>query len=252
MFGEATVTVTLSDDGGTDRGGVDTSDAATFVLTVYPVNDAPSFSPGSDVAVNEDSGNYQQIWASNISAGPENESDQILTFNVTNDNNDLFAVQPSIDATSGDLNFRPADNMFGQATVTVILSDNGGTAYGGADTSASVMFVITIIAVQDAPVAVDDNYTLVKGPPKKGKKVDYVLEVSAEDGVLANDTDADGDSLTAVMLTQPIRGGITFNSDGSFRYRLNDEFVGTVIFTYQVSDGNGGTDTATVTITIVN
>jgi len=251
MFGQATVTVTLSDDGGTDNGGDDTSEEATFVLTVNPVNDAPSFSPGSDVAVNEDSGNYLQPWASNMSAGPENESGQTLTFNVINDNNDLFAVQPSIDAASGDLNFRPADDMFGQATVTVTLSDDGGTDYGGVDTSAPVMFVITIIAVQDAPMAVDDNYTLIKGPPKKGNR-DYVLEVSAEDGVLANDTDADGDSLTAVMLTQPIRGGITFNSDGSFRYRLNDEFVGTVIFTYQVSDGNGGTDTATVTITVVN
>jgi hypothetical protein len=54
------------------------------------------------------------------------------------------------------------------------------------------------------------------------------------------------------MLTQPIRGGMTFRSDGSFRYRLNDEFVGTVTFTYQVSDGYGGTDTATVTIIVEN
>jgi hypothetical protein len=251
MFGQATVTIILSDDGGTENGGDDTSAPATFVLTVNPVNDAPSFSPGSDVAVNEDSGNYLQAWASNISAGPENESGQTLTFNVTNNNNDLFAVQPSIDTTSGDLNFRPADDMFGQAMVTVTLSDNGGTDNGGVDTSAPATFVLTVYPVPDAPVAVDDNYTLIKGPPKKGNR-DYVLEVSAEDGVLANDTDADGDSLTAIMLTQPIRGGMTFNSDGSFMYRLNDEFVGIVSFTYQVSDGNGGTDTATVNIEVKN
>ncbi len=100
-------------------------------------------------------------------------------------------------------------------------------------------------------MAVDDNYTLIKGPPKKGNR-DYILEVSAEDGVLANDTDADGDLLTAIMLTKPIRGGMTFRSDGSFRYRLNDEFVGIVSFTYQVSDGNGGTATATVYIEVIN
>jgi hypothetical protein len=227
------------------------SNEATVTITVNPVNDAPSFSPGSNVAVNEDSGNYLQLWASDMSPGPANESGQTLEFNVDNDNNDLFAFQPSIDATSGDLNFRPADNMFGQATVTVTLSDDGGTVNGGDDTSDAATFVLTVYPVPDAPVAVDDNYTLIKGPPRKGRQ-DYVLEVNAEDGVLANDTDADGDSLTAIMVTKPIRGGMTFRSDGSFRYRLNDEFVGTVIFTYQVSDGNGGTDTATVTIIVEN
>ena len=224
-----------------------------FVLTVNEVNDAPSFTPGSNVTVNEDSGIYLLQWATNMRKGPANEDDQTLTtFNVLNDNPDLFAAQPSIDVTSGDLEFRPADDMFGQAEVTVTLSDDGGTANGGVDTSAPVMFVLTVYPVPDAPVAVDDNYTLIKGPPKKGKKADYVLDVSAEDGVLANDTDADGHSLTAQMLTQPIRGGMTFRSNGSFRYRLNDEFVGTVSFTYQVSDSTGRTATATVYIDVKN
>jgi hypothetical protein len=134
----------------------------------------------------------------------------------------------------------------------VRLHDNGGILNGGVDTSAPQTFTITVVPVPDAPVAVDDSYTLTKGPPKKGKKVDYVLQVSAKEGVLDNDTDADGDLLTAEMLTQPIRGGMTFRSDGSFRYRLNDEFVGTVTFIYEVSDGgNGGTATATVTIHVV-
>ncbi len=242
--------------GGDDRraprgGGDDTSEPETFVLIVRPVNDAPSFSPGSDVAVNEDSGEYLQPWATNVSPGPTNESDQTLTFHVANNNNDLFAVQPSIDASSGDLSFRPADDMFGQATVTVTLYDDGGTERGGVDTSAEAEFLITIIAVPDAPVAVDDKYTLIKVPPTKEQK-DYVLEISAEDGVLANDTDADGDSLTATRLIKPNHGQVTLSSDGSFWYRLNDEFVGTVTFTYQVSDGNGGTDTATVFIEVTN
>ena len=54
-----------------------------------------------------------------------------MTFNVTNDNNALFSVQPAI-ASNGTLTFTPAPNAFGSATVTVSLSDNGGTANGGA------------------------------------------------------------------------------------------------------------------------
>jgi hypothetical protein len=200
MFGKATVTVTLSDNGGTDNGGIDTSAPETFVLTVNPVNDPPSFSPGSNVAVDEDSGDYLQQWATNMSPGPANELGQALEFHVINDNNDLFAEQPSINA-AGELNFLPADDMFGNATVTVILSDDGGTAYGGDDTSEAATFVLTVYPVPDAPVAVNDSYPLVKGPPKKG-------------------------------------------------YRLNDEFVGIVSFTYEVSDGTGRTATATVNIDV--
>jgi VCBS repeat-containing protein len=248
FFGTDTFTYKAND-------GQADSNIATVTITVNPVNDAPSFTPGSNVTVDEDSGDYLEPWATNMSHGPTyetNEDDQTLTFDVTNDDNSgLFAVHPSIDPT-GKLAFRPAENKFGEATVTVILQDDGGTANGGADTSAEAEFVITIIAVPDPPIAVADEYTLEKWTqPQKGKKIDYVLDISAELGVLANDTDADGESLTAEMLTKPIRGGMTFRSDGSFRYRLNDEFLGDVTFTYEVSDSTGLTATATVTIHVV-
>jgi len=90
-------------------------------------------------------------------------------------------------------------------------------------------------------VAVDDRYSVEE---------DDTLRVSAYKGVLANDSDPDGDQLTATKLTNPSRGRLTFNSDGSFRYSPPDDFEGTVSFTYQVSDGNGGTATATVIIEI--
>ena len=71
-------------------------------------------------------------------------------------------------------------------------------------------------------------------------------------GVIVNDTDADGDILTVntTPVTDVSNGTLTLNSDGSFIYTPNANFNGTDSFTYEVSDGNGGTDQATVTITV--
>jgi len=129
------------------------SNFATVTITVNTVNDAPSFTKGSDVVVNEDSGPYTESnWATNISAGPANESSQTVGFNVSNDNNSLFSVQPAI-SNDGTLTFTPAPDSFSSATVTVIAQDDGGTANGGQDTSAPQIFVITVNSVNDAPVA---------------------------------------------------------------------------------------------------
>ncbi|GJL51696.1 MAG: hypothetical protein NPIRA01_29230 [Nitrospirales bacterium] len=80
---------------------------------------------------------------------------------------------------------------------------------------------------------------------------DGVLSVSASEGVLNNDTDADGDGLTASLVAGPSNASaFTLNADGSFTYTPVANFTGTDTFTYQVSDGNGGTDTATATISV--
>ncbi len=148
--GTATVTVALSDDGGTANGGVDEF-SDTFTITVTPVNDAPSFTKGADQSVLEDAGAQTVAgWATDISAGPADEAGQTLAFTVTNDNNDLFAVQPAVDAVSGTLTYKPADDGNGTATVTVTLSDDGGTSNGGVD-AFSETFTITVTPVNDAP-----------------------------------------------------------------------------------------------------
>jgi hypothetical protein len=149
--GSATVTVTLSDDGGVANGGVDGSVLQTFTIIVTAVNDAPSFTKGADQTVLEDAGPQTVTpWATAIDDG-DPELTQILTFNVSNNNNALFSTQPSVSPT-GTLTYTPATNANGSATVTVILSDNSGTANGGVDTSASQTFTITVTAVNDAPV----------------------------------------------------------------------------------------------------
>src|SRR5207237_930128 len=89
-------------------------------------------------------------WATNISAGPADESAQTLNFIVTTSNAALFSVAPAI-AANGTLTYTPATDVNGSATVTVQLHDNGGVANGGVDTSAAQTFTITVTAVNDAP-----------------------------------------------------------------------------------------------------
>ncbi len=152
ISGSTTVTISLSDDGGTANGGVDNSGDQTFSITVNSVNDAPSFTKGADQTVNEDAA-AQNIagWATAISRGPADESAQVLTFNVANDNNALFSAQPDVDEATGNLTYTPAANISGSTTVTISLSDDGGTANGGVDNSGDQTFLITVNSVNDAP-----------------------------------------------------------------------------------------------------
>ena len=107
-FGTAIVTIELHDNGGILNGGVDTSAEQTFLITVNPVNDVPSFTKGADQTVLEDA-SAQSItgWVTAISAGPANENAQAVTFEVTgNTNPTLFAISPAVDA-SGKLTYTP-------------------------------------------------------------------------------------------------------------------------------------------------
>ncbi len=92
----ATVTVKLHDDGGTLGGGVDLSAPQTMTITVTAVNDSPTFTDPADQTINEDAGAQIVVGlAAPVLAGPPNESTQVLTFLVTNDNNALFSAQPT-------------------------------------------------------------------------------------------------------------------------------------------------------------
>jgi len=110
---------------------------------------------------------------------------------------------------------------------------------------------ITITPVNDAPVAVADSYNTNE---------DQTLNVVAP-GVLGNDTDAENNSKTASVVTNPTKGTLTLNPDGSFQYVPNPNVNGTDTFTYKVTDNgttNGNPDpkssngTVTITIAAVN
>jgi VCBS repeat-containing protein len=210
------------------------SAVATVTITIDPVNDAPTFTAGADSTVAEDT-DAQTVagWATGISSGPADEAGQALQFIVTTDNPNLFAVAPAV-AADGTLTFTPAADANGQATVTVVLKDDGGTANGGADSSPAKTFTVTLTPVNDAPVASDDGYETAED-----------AELTPGGGLLANDTDVDGDTLTAVLVSGPSHGTLNLNADGSFA-----NYNGTDSFTYQASDGTATSNSATVTITV--
>ncbi|MBF2050492.1 cadherin-like domain-containing protein [Leptolyngbya sp. NK1-12] len=95
-------------------------------------------------------------------------------------------------------------------------------------------------APNQAPVANPDSYSTT---------ADTTLTIAAA-GLLANDTDADGNALTAALVTPPSNGRLTLNPDGSFTYSPNAGFSGTDQFTYQANDGTVNSSPATVSLTV--
>ena len=67
--------------------------------------------------------------------------------------------------------------------------------------------------------------------------------------VLTNDSDVDGDDLT-VQTASAVDGSVSINSDGTLEFTPTSNFTGTTTITYTITDGAGGTDSATVTLTV--
>ena len=127
--------------------------------------------------------------------------------------------------------FTTQDGPDQSQTVTITATDSDLAA-------TSTTFELSVLNVP--PVAADDTYSIAE---------DTLLAVAAP-GVLANDTDAGLDSLSATVATPPSKGNLTLNPDGSFSYAPNLNYFGPDSFTYTVTDDDGATDTALVTIEV--
>jgi CSLREA domain-containing protein len=123
---------------------------ANYTITVTGTNHPPTFTSGGNVTVPNNAAAYNAVWAANVSAGGPDDAGQTLAFHTSNDNNALFSVQPAI-AADGKLSFTIKPNANGAANVSVYLSDNGGVANGGSDTSSTVTFQIVVVTVQTGP-----------------------------------------------------------------------------------------------------
>src|SRR5439155_308826 len=135
--------------------------------------------------------------------------------------------------SNGSLSYVPAANYNGPDSFTYQAND------GQADSGIATVR-ITIIGVNDAPVAVNDSYSTAE---------DTTLNVVAP-GVLANDSDVDGDTLSAVLVSQPTHGSLTLNSNGSFSYVPAANYNGSDSFTYKSNDGPAESLFRSVRITI--
>ncbi|MBE2221341.1 MAG: tandem-95 repeat protein [Anaerolineae bacterium] len=240
----AVITVSLSDNGGTANGGDDTSAVETFDITVTFINDAPTFTLGADQTVAEDAAAQTVTgFAADIDPGSPTETGQQLTFSTINDNSALFSAQPSIDSSSGDLMFTPAPDMNGSATITVTLSDDGGTANGGKDTSVPQTFMITVTPVNDLPTVTDGAVQGVPNETLLFKAADFERVFS----------DIDGDTLTTVKIVSlPNNGELLLNgtavnlnqeipaaSLAMLTFVPDTDWSGTATFSWNGSDGTG-------------
>jgi VCBS repeat-containing protein len=197
-------------------------------LTINPVNDDPvalddSYSTDQDTALVV--GAIAGVLANDSDVDGGTLTASLIT-TVANGSLSLNA--------DGSFEYIPNPNFNGSDSFTYQVNDgNGGTD------EATVS--LTINLVNDDPVALDDSYSTDE---------DTVLTVGAIAGVLANDSDVDGDSLSVTLVDDVDNGSLSLNADGSFEYIPNVGFSGSDSFAYQISDGNGGTDEAVATITV--
>ncbi|UCD37354.1 MAG: tandem-95 repeat protein [Fidelibacterota bacterium] len=210
-----TVTFTYRADDGTVY-----SNNATVSLNISAVNDPP-VADAQSVTTAEDVAVAITLTGSDPDGDP-------LSFSVAD-----APANGTLSGTTPNLTYTPGENYNGSDAFTFTASD-------GIATSQPATVSITVNAVNDAPVAQDDAYSGSEDTP---------LTVDAP-GVLANDTDVDGDPLTATLVDGPAEGSLTLNADGSFTYTPASGYNGTATFTYQASDGDLASNTATVSITV--
>jgi VCBS repeat-containing protein len=194
-------------------------------ITVTPVNDAPVANAQS-VTTPEDTAKAITLTATDVDG-------DTLTYAIvaapTNGTISAFNV------ATGGLTYKPNTNFNGVDHFTFVAND------GTVNSSAAVV-TITVTPVNDAPVAANDAYGLTKNT---------TLSVTAP-GILLNDTDVDGDTLTASVVSSTTHGTLNLNSNGSFNYRPGSNYFGSDSFTYRASDGIATSGLATVTLTITN
>lgn len=135
----------------------------------------------------------------------------------------------------GTYTYTPKADYAGTDNFTYQVCDNFGTP---GCTTATVN--LTVLPVQDAPVAVADSYTVSE---------DNVLAMAIP-GVKSNDFDVDGEVTIATLVQSTTNGNLALNADGSFIYTPNLNFFGTDTFTYTLSDGIATSSTVVVSLTI--
>jgi VCBS repeat-containing protein len=202
------------------------SNVATVSISITPVNDAP-------VAVADNGGT--------VAEGGTLNGSSVLANDTDSDNVSLTAVLVSGPAHASSFTLNP-DGTFTYVHDGSETTSDSFTykANDGALDSNTVTVSITITPVNDAPVAVADNGgTVAEGGTLNGTSV------------LANDTDAENDSLTAVLVSGPANASsFTLNPDGTFTYVHNGGETTSDSFTYKANDGSLDSNTVTVSITI--
>ncbi|MCG6560295.1 tandem-95 repeat protein, partial [Ruegeria sp. 1NDH52C] len=214
--GVESISYTVSDgNGGSDTG--------TITVTVEAVNDPPV---ANDDTFNgtEDQPITGSVLTNDTDDGDINPAPLVVS-SYTQPGNGTVTV-----ASNGSFTYTPSQNFSGQDSFTYTVVDG----VGATDTAT---VILNLAEANDDPVAKSDF-----GITDQGEAVTI--------NVVANDEDEEGDTLTVTSVGGASNGTVSF-SGGTVTYTPNANFdYGVDSFTYTVSDGNGGTDSSTVTVLV--
>ena len=242
-FDNLAATAAGGDDSGADGGGSNIVQATRIS------------SSGDDTSATLTEGNTQAA-ASTDAAGGENNSISVAVddaFAISEDTSSAGNLADN-DALAGDVTFALVDQG-GPSNGAVTLNEDGtfvftpNTDFVGDDSfqyvitdangqTSTATVSITVEAVNDAPVAIDDVVSAQE---------DVLLE---NINVLDNDTDSDGNPLTVTNAVSAAGGVVTINADGTLSYQAPANFTGPDTINYTIDDGAGGTSTAVVNIDV--
>ena len=199
------------------------SNTATISIAITTVNDPPVLSDDA-ISTKEDT-------SVNITLNVEDLDDTEFTYVIVSD-----VSNGSLSITNNVATYSPQEDFNGADSFTLIAND-------GEANSANAIISITVTAVNDAPVALADTATVDEG------NTSTTLE-NGETSLLHNDTDTENNPLTAILVSDPIYGALTLNTDGTFSYEHDGSDIASDYFTYKVNDGELDSNTATVSIII--
>lgn len=198
------------------------NDTATVVVTVNFVNVPPV---ANEDSLSVDEGDVASIDV--IANDTDADGDTLVVVELIQPNNGIAVI-----VSDSTIRYTPNANFNGFDTFRYQVSDG--------ETESWAQVNVNVGAVNDLPVAVDDTI---------GTTENNAVVI----GVTANDTDPDGDFLTVSSVTQARNGVVTIALDQrSVVYTPGALFSGADSFTYTVTDSNGGTDTANVTVQVTD
>ena len=207
---------------------------ATVTLGITPVNDAP-VAVNDSYITNEDTTLTISTTATGIIsnlAGRDSDidGDPLTATLVTGPGHGTLTLN-----ANGTFTYTPNANYNGPDSFTYKVND------GSLDSNIATVS-ITVSAVNDAPVAVNDSYTTNEDTT--------LIKSTLVTGIVGNDSDVEGSALTATLVAGPTHGTLTLNANGTFTYTPNANYNGPDSFTYKVNDGSLDSNIATVSITV--
>ncbi len=241
-------TVTVNVPSETDLNVAPTSLTISTGASISPsVVDVQDFNAPVTYSVTAENGNVQE-WTIHTNVNSTTDTTKpIITLVGANPQN------ITIGTTYTELGATASDNIDGDITANITITGNVNTniagdyaiTYNVSDAAGNnadpVIRAVTVSAVANQnPIAVDDTFTVVEN--SSNNPLD----------VLGNDSDPDGNTLSILSTTNPLNGTVTIVGGGNdaLLYTPGPNFTGTDQFEYTINDGNGGTTSATVTITV--